>query len=276
MSRSGWSKSPLWSVGRLAANVQCVFKEVRSKPPLGWSTSRCRQPPQRDSAASPLAQHSTCPPGIYAFRSCWPWRPAWISLQCAITWASCWGRPRDEKTNQYSHYLPPLISVASVSPAISNRSWGLRRAPLLSLVGQRDQEQSCWSSGRLIGSASGMVRVMWEKRGRRVCWGGSQRRGRKEQSNRGIDGGWDTEKGNEGVKDLGYNNLWKKKKMSPREEKTERDGEWGISRGENKHQARKCTGPCNFSNPPGIYTFTGQIMKMENFRSCTGCTGLFF
>lgn len=32
------------------------------------------------------------------------------------------GWPQDEKANQYSQYLPPLISVACVSPAICNRS----------------------------------------------------------------------------------------------------------------------------------------------------------
>lgn len=35
------------------------------------------------------------------------------------------GWPRDEKANQYSQYLPPLISVACVSLAICNRSQGL-------------------------------------------------------------------------------------------------------------------------------------------------------
>lgn len=47
-----------------------------------------------------------------------------------------------------------------------------------------------------------------------------------------------------------------------------------MSREEDERQARKGESPCNFSNPPGIYTFTRQIMKMksqmENSPSQTG------
>ena len=65
-----------------------------------------------------------------------------------------------------------------------------------------------------------------------------------------------------------------KKGQSERERGRERSGE------EDKHQARKGESPCNFSNPPGIYTFTRQIMKMknkmENFPSRTGHRIFFF
>lgn len=61
------------------------------------------------------------------------------------------------------------------------------------------------------------------------------------------------------------------------EEWMRRESEREMSRGWDKHQARKGESPCNFSNPPGIYTFTRQIMKMKNkmknFPSCTGGTG---
>lgn len=59
-----------------------------------------------------------------------------------------------------------------------------------------------------------------------------------------------------------------------------KEGEKEMSREEDKHQARKGESPCNFSNPPGIYTFTRQIMKMkskmENFPSQTGHRIFFF
>lgn len=93
------------------------------------------------------------------------------------------GLPQDEKTNQYSQYLPPLISVACVSPAISNRSSGLRgweggwrvegwghyfNWPANRTHG--DQAQSCWYSERHMGRAGGMVRVTHSLRREAVAW----------------------------------------------------------------------------------------------------------
>lgn len=60
-------------------------------------------------------------------------------------------------------------------------------------------------------------------------------------------------------------------------EKRQSEREREMSRGEDKHQARKGESPCNFSNPPGIYTFTRQIMKMKNkMKNFPSCTGFFF
>lgn len=47
----------------------------------------------------------------------------WLNFITACYYKSkLLGWPQDEKANQYSQYLPPLISVACVSPAICNRS----------------------------------------------------------------------------------------------------------------------------------------------------------
>lgn len=46
--------------------------------------------------------------------------------------------------------------------------------------------------------------------------------------------------------------------------KCEGEKEWKMNSWVEKHQGRKGERPCNFSNPPGIYAFTRQIMKMEN------------
>lgn len=52
---------------------------------------------------------------------------------------------------------------------------------------------------------------------------------------------------------------------SGREEiELEGEKEWKMNSRVDKHQGRKGESPCNFSNPPGIYTFTRQIMKMKN------------
>lgn len=46
--------------------------------------------------------------------------------------------------------------------------------------------------------------------------------------------------------------------------KKKRGGEISREEKEDKRQAREGKSPCNFYNPPGIYTFTRQIMEMKN------------
>lgn len=144
-----------------------------------------------------------------------------------------------------------------------------------------------------MGSARGMVRVTHSLKKKRSSGLVKKMKMGERNSGRGMSQGivverateqpWHREtdskeegKGQWGLKDCGQTERGRWRRYG-------RDG-WGdrvreMCRGRDKHQARKGESPCNFSNPPGIYTFTRQIMKMKNkmknFPSCTGGTGFF-
>lgn len=97
---------------------------------------------------------------------------------------------------------------------------------------------------------------------------------------------WEADRGKEdgnwlwGMDRLWVNSECKVTKVREQWIRKQSERERELSRVKDKHQGRKGESPCNFSNPPGIYTFTRQIMKMknkmENFPSCTGATRFFF
>lgn len=103
--------------------IHGIFKEKYSKDislHLEWSTSQHCRPPLRLYSNTTFLQSTSQPGfmhlGLLALTY-------WLNLITVRYYMSkLLGWPGDEKPNQYSQYLPPLISVARVSPAISNRS----------------------------------------------------------------------------------------------------------------------------------------------------------
>ncbi|KAK7878022.1 hypothetical protein WMY93_031318 [Mugilogobius chulae] len=94
------------------------------------SACRCQsQIPNKQEATKTVlhditSKCSSCPSQCFSqhfyFKVCGVYTPThWLNFITTSYYTSkLLAKPRDAKANQYSHYLPPLISVACVGPAI--------------------------------------------------------------------------------------------------------------------------------------------------------------
>lgn len=101
-----------------------IFKEKYGKDlslHLEWSTSQHCRPPLRGSTVTPLS-YSPLLSLVFMHLGLLALTYSLNLITVRYYMSKLLGWPGDEKPNQYSQYLPPLISVARVSPAISNRS----------------------------------------------------------------------------------------------------------------------------------------------------------